>query len=98
MPSRPAATAARIRLCAIGAASVWRVPFASSRCTVIVVTAARRVSEAAEVFARLPGVGVGGGAVALELEALDADKPVDDLRRERAHELGVGSERIERRA
>jgi len=37
MPSIPAATAARIRLCATGAASVRRAPLGSMKCTVIVV-------------------------------------------------------------
>src|SRR5438552_19079314 len=60
--------------------------------------AARRPSETAEVLARLPGVAIVGAGVALEFEALDTDEPVDDLRRERANELGVGGERVERRA
>src|SRR5215211_7593371 len=96
MPSMSAATAARIRLWPVGAASTWRLPSGSTKWTAIVAGALTIGSEAAEVFARLPRFAVFGGRMALDLRALDADEPVDHLRRERTDELGVRRQRVER--
>src|SRR5215213_10874559 len=96
MPSRSAPTAARIRLWPVRAESAWRLPSGSTKWTAIVAGALTGASEAAEVFARLPCDGVLGRGVPLDLRALDAAEPVDDLRRECSHQRFVGDERVER--